>query len=112
MQERGKPLDPLLIEDSPGDVRLARQAFSDSNLDVRLHVVFDGIEAMSFLRQEGEHVNAPRPDFVLLDLNLPRLDGREVRSIIKEDRSLRTIPTVILTTSRAEADILRCYQLR
>ena len=102
----------LLVEDSPGDVRLTREAFRDANESIHLHVASDGVEAMAFLRREGEHANAPRPDFILLDLNLPRMDGREVLSIIKADDLLKTIPTVILTTSEAEADIVKSYQLQ
>ena len=102
----------LLVEDSPGDVRLTREAFREANVAVELHVASDGVEAMAFLRQEGAHADAPRPDFILLDLNLPRMDGREVLAHIKEDASLKAIPTVILTTSEAEVDILRSYQLQ
>ena len=111
MQETANPLEVLLVEDSPGDVRLVRQALSDSNLAIRLHVAQDGVGAMSFLRQEGDHVDAPRPDFILLDINLPRVDGLEVLAMIKEDHGLRSLPTIMLTTSNAEADILRSYQL-
>jgi len=102
----------LLVEDSPGDVRLTQEAFSDANDAIRLHVAADGVEAMSFLRREGAHAHAPRPDLILLDLNLPRMDGREVLTHIKADESLRTIPTVILTTSESEADIVKSYQLQ
>ena len=102
----------LLVEDSPGDVRLTREALRDANLSVDLHVVADGVEAMSFLRREGDHAKAPRPDLILLDLNLPRMDGREVLGLIKADDTLRTIPTIILTTSEAEADIVKSYQLQ
>src|ERR1700720_3454026 len=102
----------LLVEDSPGDVRLTQEAFRDANRAIHLHVASDGVEAMAFLRQEGPHVNAPRPDLILLDLNLPRMDGRQVLAHIKEDESLKTIPTVILTTSESEADIVKSYQLR
>jgi chemotaxis family two-component system response regulator Rcp1 len=108
---RGTPSDVLLVEDSPGDVRLTREAFREANPAVRLHVASDGIEAMAFLRREGANVDAPRPDFILLDLNLPRMDGREVLTLIKEDVGLKTIPTVILTTSEADADILHSYEL-
>jgi chemotaxis family two-component system response regulator Rcp1 len=108
---RGAPVDVLLVEDSPGDVRLTREAFREANPAVRLHVASDGVEAMAFLRREGANVDAPRPDFILLDLNLPRMDGREVLALIKEDHTLRTIPTVILTTSEADADILQSYEL-
>lgn len=108
---RAIPADVLLVEDSPGDVRLLREAFREANPRVRLHVAADGIEAMSFLRREGANAAAPRPDFILLDLNLPKMDGREVLAKIKGDDSLRTIPIVILTTSEAEADITRSYEL-
>ena len=109
--DRRAPIDVLLVEDSPGDVRLTREAFRDANGAVRLHVASDGVEAMEFLRQEGAYADAPRPDFILLDLNLPRMDGREVLAHIKADDDLRTIPTVILTTSEADADVLRSYEL-
>jgi chemotaxis family two-component system response regulator Rcp1 len=102
----------LLVEDSPGDVRLTREAFHDAGKSIDLRVVADGVEAMAFLKREGVHAEAPRPDFILLDLNLPKMDGREVLAHIKEDDDLKTIPTVILTTSDAEADILTSYQLQ
>lgn len=105
------PIDVLLVEDSPGDVRLTQETFRDANLAMHLHVATDGVEAMAFLRRQGRHGHAPRPDLILLDLNLPRMDGREVLAHIKEDDRLKTIPTVILTTSEAEADILKTYQL-
>lgn len=105
-------LQVLLIEDSPGDVRLTREAFRDSKPSIKLHVAADGVEAMAFLRQEGDHADAPRPDFILLDLNLPRMDGREVLARIKQDEDLKTIPTVILTTSEAEVDIAKSYELK
>ena len=108
---RRTPVDVLLVEDSPGDVRLTREAFREANPAVRMHVASDGIEAMAFLRQEGANAEAPRPDFILLDLNLPKMDGREVLALIKDDDSLRTIPTIILTTSEADADILHSYEL-
>ncbi len=104
--------DVLLVEDSPGDVRLTREAFHDANSSIHLHVASDGVEAMAFLRREGVHVHAPRPELILLDLNLPKMDGREVLADIKKDDSLKTIPTVILTTSEAEADIVKSYQLQ
>jgi diguanylate cyclase (GGDEF)-like protein len=110
--ERSSPIDVLLIEDSPGDVRLTEEAFRDSKLTIRLHVAWDGVEAMAFLRREGPFADAPRPDFILLDLNLPRLGGREVLAHIKGDEGLKAIPTVILTTSEAEEDIVRSYQLQ
>jgi len=109
---KGEPLEVLLVEDSPGDVRLTREAFKDAESPARLHVAKDGAEAMEFLNQVGNHADAPRPDLILLDLNLPKMDGREVLALIKADVSLRTIPTVILTTSDAEPDIVRSYQLQ
>jgi chemotaxis family two-component system response regulator Rcp1 len=102
----------LLVEDSPGDVRLTQEAFRDTNTAVRLHVATDGVEAMAFLKHEGTQGDAPRPDLILLDLNLPKMDGREVLAQIKEDSGLKMIPTVILTTSVAEADIEKSYQLQ
>ena len=106
------PLQVLLVEDSPGDMRLTHEAFQDVNPLIELHMVNDGVEAMAFLRHEGGYVNAPRPDLVLLDLNLPKMDGREVLAHIKDDTSLQTIPTVILTSSEAEADVIKSYQLQ
>jgi two-component system, chemotaxis family, response regulator Rcp1 len=108
----GTPIEVLLVEDNPGDVRLTQEALRDANRSIRLHVAFDGVEAMAFLRREGTHAQAPRPDLILLDLNLPRMDGREVLARIKEDDRLKTIPTVILTTSEAEADIVKSYELQ
>lgn len=108
----GMPIEVLLVEDSPGDVRLTQEAFREASGSIHLHVAVDGVEAMAFLKHEGIHVNAPRPDLILLDLNLPRMDGREVLAHIKEDATLRSIPTVILTTSEAEADIVKSYQLQ
>ena len=108
----GMPIQVLLVEDSPGDVRLTQEAFRDANQSILLHVASDGVEAMAFLRREGAHVQAPRPDLILLDLNLPKMDGREVLAHIKEDDNLKTIPTVILTTSDAESDIVKSYQLQ
>jgi chemotaxis family two-component system response regulator Rcp1 len=102
----------LLVEDSPGDIRLTREAFRETNRFIRLHVATDGVEAMSFLRREGIHSDAPRPDFILLDLNLPRMDGREVLFQIKHDDSLKMIPTIILSTSESEADIAKSYELQ
>jgi CheY-like chemotaxis protein len=102
----------LLVEDSPGDVRLTREAFRDARRPLNLHVASDGVEAMAFLKREGAHVDDPRPDFILLDLNLPKMDGREVLAQIKADVDLKSIPTIILTTSEAEADILASYRLQ
>src|SRR5580692_8290658 len=104
-------IEVLLVEDSPGDVRLTREAFKDAKVHINLHVALDGTEAMAFLKREGDYANVPRPDLILLDLNLPRKDGREVLAEIKESPTLKTIPVVILTTSSSEADILRSYQL-
>jgi two-component system, chemotaxis family, response regulator Rcp1 len=108
----GMPIQVLLVEDSPGDVRLTQEAFRDANQSILLHVASDGVEAMAFLRHEGAHLHAPRPDLILLDLNLPKMDGREVLAHIKEDDNLKTIPTVILTTSDAESDVVKSYQLQ
>jgi chemotaxis family two-component system response regulator Rcp1 len=105
-------LEILLVEDSPGDVRLTIEAFRVANRSVHMSVASDGTEAIAFLRREGKHTVAPRPNLILLDLNLPRMDGREVLAKIKEDAGLKTIPTVILTTSRAQQDITRSYQLQ
>jgi chemotaxis family two-component system response regulator Rcp1 len=100
----------LLVEDSPGDVRLTQEAFHEANPNVHLHIACDGVEAMAFLKKEGQYADAPRPDLVLLDLNLPRMDGREVLLHIKADESLKAIPTAILTTSVAEADVAISYR--
>ena len=102
----------LLVEDSPGDVRLTQEAFREANITIQLHVVPDGVEAMEFLRNEGGHAHSPRPDLILLDLNLPKMDGREVLALIKADAELKSIPTVILTTSEAEVDIAKSYDLQ
>lgn len=112
MHEKETSVEVLLVEDSPGDVRLTREAFRDTNPAIRLHVANDGVEALAFLRQEGRNSHAPRPVLILLDLNMPRMDGRELLAYIKEDDILKTIPTVILTTSEAEADVFKSYQLR
>jgi two-component system, chemotaxis family, response regulator Rcp1 len=108
----GRIIKVLLVEDSLGDVRLTRETFKDANDAIQLHVVSDGVEAMAFLRQEGAYVDSPRPDLILLDLNLPRMDGRQVLMQVKDDDNLRTIPTVILTTSESEVDIVTSYQLQ
>ncbi len=108
----GKAIEVLLVEDSPGDVRLTQEAFREANQAIHLHVATDGVEAMAFLGQKGAFTNVPRPDLILLDLNLPKMDGREVLAHIKDDARLKTIPTVILTTSDAEADIVKSYQLQ
>jgi CheY-like chemotaxis protein len=106
-----RQVEILLVEDDPGDVLMTREAFEDYKLRNQLHVVNDGAEAMAFLRQEGDHADKPRPDLVLLDLNLPRMDGREVLEAIKSDPNLASIPVVVLTTSEAEDDVLRSYSL-
>jgi CheY-like chemotaxis protein len=102
----------LLVEDSPGDVRLTREALKDAKVHVNLHVAPDGMEAMAFLKREGQYAGAPRPDMILLDLNLPRKDGREVLAEIKESPTLQCIPVIILTTSKSDEDVLRSYRLR
>lgn len=109
--ESGAPIEVLLVEDDPGDVLMTREAFAEHKLGNRLTVVSDGAEALAYLRQAGEYANAARPDLILLDLNLPRRDGREVLEEIKKDADLQQIPVVVLTTSQAEEDILRSYQL-
>lgn len=105
------PVEILLVEDNPGDARLAQEALKEGSVTSRLHIVPDGVEAMSFLRQEGRYAGSPRPHVILLDLNLPRKDGRQVLAEIKEDDGLRRIPVVVLTTSQAEQDIVTSYDL-
>ncbi len=105
------PIEILLVEDSPGDVRLTQEALKESKLKNNLHVVSDGAEAMAFLYRKGKYAGMPQPDLILLDLNLPKKDGREVLAEIKADENLRLIPVVILTVSRSEEDILRSYGL-
>ncbi len=109
MEETRGSIEVLLVEDNPADVRLAKEAFQNNKVTVHLNVVGDGVEAMAFLYRKGKYENAPRPDLILLDLNLPRKDGREVLEEVKGDGGLKRIPTVILTTSTAEQDILRTY---
>jgi len=109
--EGERQIEVLLVEDDPGDVMMTREAFQDYKLHNELHVVSDGAEAMAFLRQEGEYAGRPRPDLVLLDLNLPRMDGRQVLQAIKSDPELASIPVVVLTTSENEDDVLRSYSL-
>jgi CheY-like chemotaxis protein len=106
-----KVIDVLLVEDDPGDVLMTREAFDDHKLKNVLHVVDNGVDALAFLRKEGEFTDVPTPDLILLDLNLPRMDGREVLAAIKSDDELMTIPVVVLTTSEAEEDVLRSYRL-
>jgi CheY-like chemotaxis protein len=111
LSQRGKMIEILLVEDSPGDVGLTIEALKEAKINNRLHVVEDGVKAMEFLHKTGEFKDSPRPDLILLDLNLPRKNGREVLHEIKEDKSLRRIPVVILTTSRSDEDIFRAYDL-
>jgi two-component system response regulator len=105
------PIEVLLVEDNPGDAQLTRIALEDSKISIHLNVVEDGVEAMAFLRKEGKYVKVAHPDIVLLDFNLPRKDGREVLAEIKADEKLKRIPVVVLTTSQAEEDILKAYNL-
>ena len=105
------PVEILLVEDNPGDVRLTKEALKEGKVYNNLHWAKDGVEAMEFLRQEGKHAKAPRPDIILLDLNLPKKDGREVLAFIKSDSRFKHIPVVILTTSEAEEDVLKSYEL-
>lgn len=105
------PIEVLLVEDNPGDVRLLEESFREVNPLIYLHVVRDGMEAMAFLLQRGAYVDAPRPDLILLDLNLPKMDGREILAHIKLDPGLRSIPTIVVTSSEAESDVAKSYDL-
>lgn len=105
------PIEVLLVEDNPGDVLLTKIALEDSKISVNLNVVEDGVEAMAFLRKQGKYINMPHPDIILLDFNLPKKDGREVLAEVKTDENLKRIPVVVLTTSQAEEDILKAYNL-
>jgi len=107
----GNPIEILLVEDNPGDVRLTKEALSESKIRNRISVVADGEEAMAFLRQEGKYRDAPRPDLILLDLNMPKKDGREVLAEVKRNPDFKRIPVVILTSSSAEQDIVQSYNL-
>ncbi len=107
----GRPIEILLVEDNPGDVRLTEEALREGKVRNHLSVATDGVEAMAFLRHAGKYVDAPHPDLILLDLNLPKKDGREVLGEIKADERLKHIPVVVLTTSKAEEDIIRTYNL-
>lgn len=111
MTDPGQPIDILLIEDDPGDELMTREAFEDNKIGNTLHVAHDGQDALDFLYRQGEHADAPLPDLILLDLNLPKYDGRQVLERIKADPDLAHIPVVVLTTSAAEEDILRSYKL-
>jgi CheY-like chemotaxis protein len=110
-QALGKPIEILMVEDNPGDVRLTVEALKETKLNNNLNIVKNGVEALAYLRREGKYASAARPDLILLDLNLPKKDGREVLREIKEDQDLGRIPVVILTTSQAEEDILKTYDL-
>jgi CheY-like chemotaxis protein len=111
IEEVGRPVEFLLVEDNPGDVRLTQEALKDSKVRNNLNVLGDGMSALAFLRREAPHEHAPRPDIILLDLNLPKMDGRELLSHIKADPKLKRIPVVVITSSEAEQDILRTYDL-
>ncbi len=106
-----KMVEILLIEDNPGDVRLTKEALKECKISNKLHIALDGIEAMDFLFKKEKFKNSPRPDVILLDLNLPKKDGREVLAEIKQDKDLRRIPVVILTTSKSEEDVIKTYNL-
>ncbi len=108
----GRAVEILLVEDSPGDVRLTKEALREGKVRNNLHVATDGVEALAFLRREGRYAAAPRPDVILLDLNLPKKDGREVLAEVKADERLKRIPVVVLTTSADERDVLRSYELQ
>jgi chemotaxis family two-component system response regulator Rcp1 len=111
MRSGNRPIEILLVEDNPGDARLTEEALKEGKVRNNLHHVRDGVEAMRFLEREGENKDKPRPDLVLLDLNLPRKDGREVLADMRKNPELRTIPVVVLTTSEAEQDVVRTYEL-
>jgi CheY-like chemotaxis protein len=110
--EFGRPVEILLVEDNPGDVRLTMEAFREAKVRSRINTVPDGVEAMAFLHRDGTYFNAPCPDLILLDLNLPKKDGREVLAAIKADENIKHIPVVVLTTSTAEQDIIKSYELQ
>jgi len=111
ISKNGKVAEILLVEDNPGDVRLTLEAFKEGKMINNLNVVKNGVEAMAFLQREGEYADAPQPDIILLDLNMPKMDGREVLAEIKKDDSLKHIPVIVLTTSEAEQDIFKSYDL-
>ncbi|MDX1494653.1 MAG: response regulator [Longimicrobiales bacterium] len=110
--DRGRPIDILLVEDNPGDIRMTKELLKESKVRNNLAVAMDGEEAMAYLRREGEHEDATRPDLILLDLNLPRKDGRETLAEIKDDPELKTIPVVVLTSSEADEDVVKMYDLQ
>ena len=111
MNKNNNPVNVLLVEDNPGDVRLTQEAFKEANMSIELNVTMDGAEAIKYLKKEGQYNNVLTPDLILLDLNLPKKDGREVLREIKTDDSLKRIPVVVLTTSNAEQDIMKSYNL-
>lgn len=110
-QKFNRPIEILLVEDNPGDIRLTKEAFKESNVVTNLSAVMDGAEAISYLTKQGDFANALKPDIILLDLNIPKKDGKEVLELIKKDESLKQIPVVVLTTSNAESDIYKTYDL-
>jgi CheY-like chemotaxis protein len=110
-EKTGRPIEILLVEDNPGDVRLTQEALKDAKVLNKLRVVGDGVEALAFLRRQGKYAHAVRPGLILLDLNLPKMDGRKVLAEIKEDPDLKRIPVVVLTISKAEEDIIKTYEL-
>lgn len=109
--DRLTPINILYAEDNLGDIRLTQEALKEDKLSIKLHIVMDGVEAMDFLRKKGKYANVPTPDLILLDLNMPRKDGRQVLREVKEDPALKTIPVVVLTISKSEVDILQSYNL-
>ena len=110
-RKNAAPVEILLVEDNPGDVRLTKEALKEGKVYNNLHWAKDGVEALEFLKRQGKHAKAPRPDIILLDLNLPKKDGREVLELVKKDVELKQIPVVVLTTSEAEEDVLKSYEL-
>ena len=110
-RKNAAPVEILLVEDNPGDVRLTKEALKEGKVYNNLHWAKDGVEALEFLKRQGKHAKAPRPDIILLDLNLPKKDGREVLALVKKDSELKQIPVVVLTTSEAEEDVLKSYEL-
>jgi chemotaxis family two-component system response regulator Rcp1 len=112
VREEERSIEVLLVEDNPADVRLAREVFREVNRSIRLHLASDGLEALAFLKRQGDHLHAPRPDLILLDLNLPKMNGREVLAKIKADHNLKTIPAIVLSSSEADSDVWISYQLQ
>ncbi len=110
--EMGRPIEILLVEDNPGDVRLTKEALREAKVCNRIHTVYDGTEALAFLNRDSDYINVPCPDLILLDLNLPKKDGREVLASIKANEKIRRIPVVVLTTSKSEEDIIKSYELQ